>query len=365
MSLEKVLDNPRGDALDDWAAFEQKSLETRDALDTLFAIDFEIPSDLLPDAKLLHFGQAFGENANSSTPRNNLRAHSVSSAPAATSISASAKRKSASAVRGPEKPSDKKERKLKSSSTTNSTTAAIPERKATTRTNTKPSRVASTSPLKTKPIKLELASTSTPSTPPGSKKFTRSTSRESANMSDKATPLQSSTEDLPSSVVDLALPVPIQPVQPDKLTVDLPLPLPFPLESPKDDYRHDTLPSPTILTPTAIPSPSSDHSSTMPKTKLVIETVEEDDEVGPSGNSYEEDSDSFGDVHYDPYYYPTGLETPRLESPTDSEDSDNEDDLGSGIEPPALSRPLISRTDSSTIGSDLATTPRLDELEFH
>lgn len=103
----------------------------------------------------------------------------------------------------------------------------------------------------------------------------------------------------------------------------------------------------------------------MPKTKLVIETVEEDDEV-PTGNSYEEDSDSFGDVHYDPYYYPTGLETPRLESPTDSEDSDNEDDLlESGTELQVPSRPLISRTDSSAIGSDLATTPRIDELEFH
>lgn len=172
-ALEKVLDSSsRADGgADDWASVERKSQETRDMLDTLFAIDFEIPTELLPDAKPQSFGSVFGDSANKSTPQLSRRSHSVAPPmnPSATGTMNSKGRSK----------STEKTRKLKGASTvssattsaTGSTTSASTtgskppptiERKPSGRAFSKGSRAASTSPLKSKPLK----STSTPATPP-------------------------------------------------------------------------------------------------------------------------------------------------------------------------------------------------------
>ena len=360
-SLEKVLDNNRNEGLDDWAGLEEKSLETRDALDTLFTIDFEIPSEMLPDAKPQQFGQAFGEYANTATSQQSRRAHSVSSAPGTTSSSASSKRKSNSSQKGSEKG---KERKLKSSSTVSSTTtAAVSERKSSSsKTYSKPSRMASTSPMKSKPVKPDITSGSTPSTPPGSRKFTRSTTTTSNATSNKDTnsteskspgspqepsflssPHSPTTSDIPTITTTEVSPISSTPTHPIQDTSEI---------TSSEGISASSTPSIAA----SIASAPAEISSSIPKPRMIgtVDEVEDEDSEMPL-QSYEETDSSEGPQHEE--FDDTGLETPKLlESPTESDD---DDDLASGTE----FVHGIPRKDSFGIDSDLTTTPRIEEDE--
>jgi len=110
---------------------------------------------------------------------------------------------------------------------------------------------------------------------------------------------------------------------------------------------------------------------------LSIGTVEEGEEVLDSARLSDSDSDSDNGPLHDGHNGENGFESPRLDSPTDSDDDDVEEDVvGQNDETFAPDEqdlhPLGTghrvqltehdRAYSSGIDSDLATTPRVDSV---
>lgn len=379
------MDHSRSDVQDDWASVERKSIEARDVLDSLFAIDFPIPTELLPEARPQMFGAVFGDVANKGTPKTTRRTTS----PVSTSASGTnSKRRSSGSRHRDERAGGA--RKLRPASTASSATTDVNSggmRKPAPRSTSSGAKESSrghksekTSPRKSRGMSSKSSTSSQASADTTSKALSTngvdqhhattelgslttkspldtSESGSSATSAAHTAPLGSSGDNSGTStgpIANLKL-TPAGAASPGKLR--LPSPLTSPLAE-RPPHQAGSLGEGGGLPP--------------------LPVFEEGDEIDSSGFS---DSDSLSDsyartINDDTDYDQDGgdvFESPRLDSPTDSDDEDDElaseslnDDsftLGEDDGGRHHLRVQLSshdRTYSSGVDSDLATTPRTE-----
>lgn len=325
LALEKTLEPARGDAADDVITIDKKTSESRDMIDTLFAVDFEIPGQILPEPHPFTFGQVYGDAANSSTSKLGRRSATLSS------------KKSGKATSTADGKKDRRSRRSSTTSPSTSPAMANPEKKPRASSKaTKPAQ-ASTSKTLAKPPKPDGSSSTATTTPPPAISIAVPTEKSGNTMSQSTDRLMVGQSASPAE---------------DRST--------------PGSEAAKTSAGASAATSQKNPDGKITLGSSAPKDGPIASSgstnwADEDDEDIPEPP--EDDGLAFSDSDQDEGNadYTFSGETPRLESPTQSDEEESDEYI-------IPIQSFISRPNRASRGpdSDLAITPRMmnEDLEL-